>query len=98
MLHDRYKTGVEDSKKTQRVRKSISKSKNRNNDNKNQKTKLRKEIKRTKQKKVIINEITKDFINIRVIVWTQNVDDNFVACSDIRRSVLKRFCSENIEI
>lgn len=98
MLHDRYKTGIEDSKKTQRVRKSISKSKNRNNDNKNQKTKLRKEIKRTKQKKVTINEITKDFINIRVIVWTQNVDDNFVACSDIRRSVLKRFCSENVEI
>lgn len=95
MLHDRYKTNInEDTTKTiikaTRIKNKL--------DEKNKKTNLRKEIKRTKQKKVTINEINKDFINIRVIVWTQNVDDNFVACSDIRRTVLKRFCAENIEI
>lgn len=95
MLHDRYKTNVnEDATKTI-VKATRIKNKYEKKDKKNT---LRKEIKRTKQKKVTINEINKDFINIRVIVWTQNVDDNFVACSDIRRSVLKRFCAENIEI
>lgn len=95
MLHDRYKTNINEDTtkiivKTTRIKKKY--------EEKDKKNKLRKEIKRTKQKKVAINEINKDFINLRVIVWTQNVDDNFVACSDIRRTVLKRFCDENIEI
>lgn len=45
---------------------------------------------------VYLNSIDRDFINLRASVWTANVDDNFTACSDIRKAVISRFKKENI--
>lgn len=45
---------------------------------------------------VYLNSIDRDFINLRASVWTANVDDNFTACSDIRKAVISCFKKENI--
>lgn len=45
---------------------------------------------------VYLNSIDRDFINLRASVWTATVDDNFTACSDIRKAVIARFKKENI--
>lgn len=45
---------------------------------------------------VYLNSIDRDFINLRASVLTSTVDDNFTACSDIRKVVIERFKKENI--
>ena len=37
-------------------------------------------------------------IDLRVLMWTENVIDNNKACSDCRLKILDRFEEENIEI
>lgn len=37
-------------------------------------------------------------INLRILVWTENVSDNNKVCSDCRLRILDRFEEENIEI
>lgn len=46
---------------------------------------------------VYINNIDKDYINLRISVWTKTIEENFSACSDIRKIVLKEFNKNNID-
>lgn len=48
--------------------------------------------------KVIIRDLTDNGVALRVQVWTKEVGENFMACSDIRKSVLEKFKENNIEI
>lgn len=47
---------------------------------------------------VTLSRICEEGIVIKGTVWTKTVDENFKACSNIRREILKRFKEENIEI
>jgi small-conductance mechanosensitive channel len=51
-----------------------------------------------KEFSVLCRELSPESYNIRAMVWTANISDNFQACSDIRLSIKKRFNEENIEI
>lgn len=48
--------------------------------------------------KVIIRDLTENGVALRVQVWTKEVGENFMACSDIRKSVMEKFKENNIEI
>ncbi len=48
--------------------------------------------------KVIIRDLTENGVALRVQIWTKEVGENFMACSDIRKSVLEKFKENNIEI
>ena len=37
-------------------------------------------------------------INLKVMMWTKNVNDNILACSECRMEILDRFEAEGIEI
>ena len=47
---------------------------------------------------VLVRAFESSGIALRARVWTQTVDENFKACSDIRIELLKRFRREGIEI
>lgn len=47
---------------------------------------------------VSVREIGTSGVALRANVWTLNVDDNFVACSDIREELIKQFREHNIHI
>ena len=38
-----------------------------------------------------VKELGEDGIILKSTVWTQNIDDNFTACSDIRRLIKQHF-------
>lgn len=55
--------------------------------------------KEEKQKvKILIRELGESGICLRATVWTANVDDNFVACSDLRLLIKEKFDEKGIEI
>lgn len=45
---------------------------------------------------VYLNQINNDCVNLRAVVWTKSIDDNFKACSDLRKSVYDRMVKEKI--
>lgn len=45
---------------------------------------------------VYLNQINNDCVNLRAVVWTKSIDDNFKACSDLRKSVYDRMVKEEI--
>lgn len=47
---------------------------------------------------VAVKELGDDGIILKATVWTENIDDNFTACSDIRRLIKKNFDAEGISI
>lgn len=47
---------------------------------------------------VYIRELGENGIHLRSTVWTENVDDNFLACSEIREKIIKEFAKNEIEI
>ncbi len=47
---------------------------------------------------VFINELSEYGVNLRVTIWTANVDINFEAVSRLRKEIVKRFVSEGIDI
>lgn len=48
--------------------------------------------------KVLCNSLESSGVNLRVLMWTENISDNPVACSECRMEILKRFEENNIEI
>ena len=48
--------------------------------------------------KIFIRELGEHGIHLRANVWTETVNENFKACSEIRLQILKRFRAEGIEI
>lgn len=48
--------------------------------------------------KVLINRYTSNGIVLKTTVWTETLDDNFQACSDIRREIIDEFAKNNITI
>jgi len=48
--------------------------------------------------KVSVRNLTDNGIDLRIQVWTTEVNDNFLACSDLRKSVLERFKESGIGI
>lgn len=60
-----------------------------------------------KENSLIVNKenisiLVKDFaasgIILKTTIWTKTVDDNFIACSDVRREILTQFKKEHLEI
>ena len=47
---------------------------------------------------VAVKELGDDGIILKATVWTRNLDDNFAACSDIRRLIKKNFDAKGISI
>ena len=47
---------------------------------------------------VAVKELGDDGIILKSTVWTKNIDDNFTACSDIRRLIKKNFDAVGISI
>lgn len=47
---------------------------------------------------VKVSAFTDNGVKLKTIIWTKNIDDNFIACSDIRKAVLKQFRENNITI
>lgn len=47
---------------------------------------------------VFINELSQYGVNLRVTIWTANVDLNFETVSRLRKEIVKRFVKEGIEI
>ncbi len=47
---------------------------------------------------VFINELSEYGVNLRVTIWTSNVDVNFETVSRLRKEIVKRFVAEGIEI
>lgn len=48
--------------------------------------------------KVLCNSLESSGVNLRVLMWTEHISDNPVACSECRMEILKRFEKNNIEI
>lgn len=59
---------------------------------------LRKDKKAGSKVNVAVKELGDDGIILKATVWTDNLDDNFTACSDIRRLIKKNFEAEGISI
>lgn len=47
---------------------------------------------------VMVKELGDSGITLKSTVWTKNVDDNFMACSEIRRLIKENFQKEGISI
>lgn len=47
---------------------------------------------------VAVKELGDDGIILKATVWTKNIDDNFAACSEIRRRIKKNFSEAGISI
>ncbi len=50
------------------------------------------------QIKILIKDFSANGVILKTAVYTKDVNDNFVACSDIRRQILKQFAENGIEI
>ena len=47
---------------------------------------------------VFVRNFGENGIDLRASVWTKNIDENFLTCSNIREEILKEFKKNNIEI
>lgn len=47
---------------------------------------------------ILLKEFTANGICLRTTIWTNNIDTNFKACSDIRYEIIKKFRESNIQI
>ena len=56
--------------------------------------KLREQLKQTDPVRVMVRELGQNGVALRCSVVTQTVDENFIACSDIRYRLMKRFEQE----
>lgn len=52
----------------------------------------------TKQINVFVRELGSDGIYLRTNIWTNNIDENFSVCSDLREIIKNEFDKNNIEI
>lgn len=52
----------------------------------------------TEKNKVLINKLSTNGVVLKTTIWTNTLDDNFQACSNIRRKLLEEFEKENIKI
>lgn len=52
----------------------------------------------TEKNKVLINKLSANGVVLKTTIWTNTLDDNFQACSNIRRKLLEEFEKENIKI
>ncbi len=52
----------------------------------------------TKENRVFIKGYTQNGIILKTTVWTQNLDDSFQACSDIRAALVEEFRKNGIQI
>lgn len=51
-----------------------------------------------KQINVFIRDLDSDGIHLRTNIWTNNIDENFRVCSDLREIIKNEFDKNNIEI
>ena len=54
-------------------------------------------INKEKSLKVFVRELGVNGIALRASVTTADIDQNFVACSDIREKIVEKFAENNIE-
>lgn len=47
---------------------------------------------------VLVRALSENGVELRAMVWTKTVDDNFTACSDLRYRIMKDFRENGIEI
>ncbi len=47
---------------------------------------------------ILVNRMTANGVVIKTTIWTSTVSDNFIACSNVRRELLRRFRKEGILI
>lgn len=47
---------------------------------------------------IFIRGMTDNGIQLRTSIWTQSIDDNFLACSQIREEIIKEFKLNNIKV
>ena len=52
----------------------------------------------TEENKVFIKGYTQNGIILKTTVWTKNLDDSFLACSDIRAGLVESFKKNGIQI
>lgn len=52
----------------------------------------------SKEGQILIRGFGENGILLRTTVWTRNLDDNYIACSQIRENILKQFKKNHIEI
>ena len=52
----------------------------------------------TEANAVTASGYTQNGVTLKTIIWTQNLNDSFRACSDIRISIVEQFRERNIEI
>lgn len=48
--------------------------------------------------KVLVNRYTPNGVVLKTTVWTETLDDNFQACSDIRKQIIEEFAKNNVKI
>lgn len=51
-----------------------------------------------KKVSVYIKDMTEEGVILKCTIWTKDVDDNFIACSDIRKEIKKQFDEKGIKI
>lgn len=47
---------------------------------------------------VLVRSLSESSVDLRAMVWTKTIDDNFVACSDLRARIMAKFKDNGIEI
>jgi len=47
---------------------------------------------------ILIRNIAAGAVELRVSIWSKNVNDNFILCSDIREKIIHEFARENIKL
>lgn len=52
----------------------------------------------TNENKVFVKDYTSNGVILKTTIWTKTLDDSFIVCSDIRKSLIKIFKENNIEI
>lgn len=52
----------------------------------------------TEENKIFIKGYTFNGVILKTTIWTENLDDSFQACSDIRGKLVKEFKKNGIEI
>ena len=52
----------------------------------------------TDKNKILVNRLSSNGVVLKTTIWTNTLDDNFQACSNIRKKLLKEFSREGIKI
>jgi small-conductance mechanosensitive channel len=52
---------------------------------------MRKDKEKDKKATVFIKELGENGIVLKSTIYTRNIDDNYIACSDIRKELKKQF-------